>query len=667
MRLKIAYALLAIMWSVLLTRVYYLSIRSNEYYERVAEQNSIKTEKIPPIRGQILDRNHNPLAVNDLGFSINLKPHIKDKKIIDAEINAIVELFPDLNATQLHRNYKRLDSPYNQDFVPIVDFVDYEPMIKNYAKLELRENIEVKASAKRLYPYNELASHVIGYIGRANQKDNEDDPLTKLTRYTGRTGIENTYNEELQGTLGERQTRVTALNQVIEVLEQSVPKSKDVMLTLDLELQKYLKEAFGDERAGAVIVMNAKNGEILASASFPEYDLNPFVLGISKTDWNELINHIDHPFTNKLVNALYPPGSVVKMTMGMALFNSGLFTPQSLIMCDPYFELGDRKFRNWTNRISYNMTIVEALKTSCDTYFYRGAYRVGIDRIFPVLERYSFGVKTGVDLPNEYRGVAPNKEWKKRRSKEPWVQGDTINTSIGQGSFLVTPMQIAKNTAIFATGKSVTPHYALKVGNEELVWDINDTMSEIEKKSLEAVRKGMIAVANEQGGTGFRALSTAKIRLAAKTGTAQVVGISQKDIPRIKEEAMEYLKRSHAWITTYGPIEDPQFVVSVLVEHGAHGGSTGGPIAARVYNKLIELGYIDRKYLKESALKQEAYEKYLKEKEQKEAQAAAEKKAQEATKNAAKNLAKNAIKKQSNIAPNEPVATSPNDIIELEE
>lgn len=489
--------------------------------------------------------------------------------------------------------------------MPIVDFIDYEPMIKNYAKLELRENIEVKASAKRLYPYNELASHVIGYIGRANQKDNENDPLTKLTRYTGRAGIENFYNEELQGTPGEIQTKVTALNQIIEITSQSTPKSQDVMLSLDLELQQYLKEAFGEERAGAVIVMNAKNGEILASASFPEYDLNPFVLGISKKDWDELTSNIDHPFTNKLVNALYPPGSVVKMTMGMAFFNSGFFNPASNIMCDAYFELGDRKFRNWTNRINYNMTIVEALKTSCDTYFYRGAYKVGIDRIFPVLQRYSFGVKTGVDLPNEYIGVAPNKEWKKRRSKEPWVQGDTINTSIGQGSFLVTPMQIAKNTAIFATGKSVTPHYALKVGDKELVWDINDTMSEVEKHSLEAVRKGMIAVANEQGGTGFRALSAAKIRLAAKTGTAQVVGISQKDAPRIKEEAMEYLSRSHAWITTYGPIEDPQFVVSVLVEHGAHGGSTGGPIAARVYNKLIELGYIDKSFMKESAKKEE--------------------------------------------------------------
>lgn len=598
MRIKIAFTLLALMWVVLLTRVYYLSIKSNKYYEQIAEQNSIKSERIAPVRGQILDRNHQPLAVNDLGFSINIKPHIKKEAELNTYINHIVSVFPELNATQLAKNYRRLDSPYHQDFVPVVEFLDYNKTLTRYTELELNDAISVRATSKRLYPYGDLASHIIGYIGRANLKDIEEDPTTKLTNYVGRAGIERFYNDDLQGIPGQRRTRVTALNQRVELVEQINPASSDVMLSIDLELQKYLLEAFGDQRAGAIIVMNAKNGEILAAASFPEYDLNPFVLGIPQKEWDELINDIDHPFTNKLVNALYPPGSVVKMTMGMAFFNSNIFNAYSNILCDASFQLGDRKFRNWTDKINYNMTIVDAIKTSCDTYFYRGAYRVGIDRITPVLERYGFGVRTGIDLPNEYMGVAPGKEWKKKRTKEPWVQGDTINTSIGQGNFLVTPVQIAKNTAIFATGRSVTPHFALSVGEKELVWDNNETMTESEKAALPEVRRGMWAVANEPGGTGFRALAGSKIRLGAKTGTAQVVGISQTDKVRIKEEAMEYLSRSHAWITTYGPVEEPQYVVTVLVEHGAHGGSTGGPIAARVYNKLIELGYINEKYLK---------------------------------------------------------------------
>lgn len=417
MRIKIAFTLLALMWILLLTRVYYLSIKSNKYYEQIAEQNSIKSERIAPVRGQILDRNHQPLAVNDLGFSINIKPHIKKDAELNSYIEHIVSVFPELNATQLAKNYRRLDSPYHQDFVPVVEFLDYNKTLTRYAQLELNDAISVRATSKRLYPYGDLASHIIGYIGRANLKDTEEDPTTKLTNYIGRAGIERFYNDDLQGIPGQRRTRVTALNQRVELVEQINPSSSDVMLSIDLELQKYLLEAFGEQRAGAIIVMNAKNGEILAAASFPEYDLNPFVLGIPQKEWDELINDIDHPFTNKLVNALYPPGSVIKMTMGMAFFNSNLFNAHSPILCDAYFELGDRKFRNWTDKINYNMTIVDAIKTSCDTYFYRGAYHVGIDRITPVLERYGFGVRTGIDLPNEYVGVAPGKEWKRKRTK----------------------------------------------------------------------------------------------------------------------------------------------------------------------------------------------------------------------------------------------------------
>ena len=600
MRMRIAYGVFALMWLLLLVRIYYLSIKSNEYYEQIAQNNAIKTEQIAPIRGQILDRNGEPMAVNNLGFAIHLKPHLKQEKEIMGEIMAITQRFPELNATKLRREYKRLDSPYNQDYVPIVGFIEYEKMLQHYTALNLRELLEVRPAAKRLYPENDLASHIIGYVGRANLEDIEKEPISKLTNYIGRAGIEKYYNTELQGQKGEKRTKVTALNQEVQMLEQIDPTSKDITLSVDVRLQRYLKQAFGDERAGAVIVMDALNGQILAAASFPEYDLNPFVLGISQKEWDELINNVDHPFTNKLINALYPPGSVVKMTMGMAFFESKLYTPQSGILCDAYFELGDRRFRNWTDRMHANMTIIEALKTSCDTYFYRGAHRVGIDKITPVLEQFGFGRKTGVDLPNEYVGVAPSKAWKRKHSKIPWVQGDTINTSIGQGNFLVTPMQIAKNTAMFATGYEVTPHFAIKIDDEELLWDRSDTLNEIQKEHIKSVREGMIAVANEPGGTGFRALSSAGIRLGAKTGTAQVVGISQTEKTRIKEEDMEHLNRSHAWITTYGPIEEPRFVVSVLVEHGAHGGSTGGPIAARVYNKMIELGYIDERFLKPS-------------------------------------------------------------------
>ncbi|RAZ25825.1 penicillin-binding protein 2 [Campylobacter hyointestinalis] len=598
MRMRIAYAVLILVWTILLVRIYYLSIKSNEYYEDIAEKNAIKTELIAPIRGQILDIKGRPLAVNKLGFSVLIKPHLRNnEKVLDAEIKVISDVFTDLNATKLKRTYLKDDSPYNQDFVEVAPFIEYDSVIPHFAMLSLRDNIIIRPASKRHYPYSSLASHVIGYVGRANQKDIQKDELTKITNYTGRSGIENFYNEVLQGKSGERKTKVTALNQEVEEVSYTRATSKDITLTLELELQKYITEIFGSD-AGAVVVMSLKDGAILAAGSFPEYDLNPFVTGISQKEWDAIINNLDHPFTNKLVNSLYPPGSVVKMAMGMAFFDSGRITPRTQIMCDTYFELGGRKFRNWKNYGAEYMTIVEAIKESCDTYFYRGAYQIGIDNIAPVLERFGFGKKTGIDLPNEYIGVVPSREWKKAKTNTPWYHGDTLNTSIGQGNFLVTPVQVAKDTAIFATGLEMTPHFLYSIDGEKVEWEVQDNLTNKEKADIEYIRKGMYDTANVFGGTAFRALSAASIRLAAKTGTAQVVGISQTDKERIKENDMKYYERSHAWITTYGPYENPQFVVTAMVEHGGHGGSAAGPIVAKIYNKLIELGYIDKKYLK---------------------------------------------------------------------
>lgn len=598
MRINIVYGVIIFVWIILLTRVYYLSIKSNEYYEQIAEKNAIKTEYIAPVRGQILDRNGKPLAVNKLGFEISIRPHLRRNiDILDEEIEFIISVFPDLNAAKLKREYIKNDSPYSQDFVNVVNFLDYDRVLPHFARLNLRDNIEVRPVSIRYYPFGDLASHVIGYVGRANLKDIETNPISKFTNYTGRSGVERYYNEILQGVEGQKITKVTALNKIVEEMGYIKPHSIDISLTIDLELQKYLYEAF-DRPAGAVIVMDALDGSILAAASLPEYDLNQFVTGISQSDWNEMMNNLEHPFTNKLVNALYPPGSVVKMAMGMAFFESGKISPTTKLLCDPYFELGNRKFRNWKNYGSEMMTIVDALRDSCDTYFYRGAYSVGIEAMAPVLRRYGFGVKTGVDLPNEYIGIVPDIQWKKNRLNQPWYQGDTINTSIGQGSFLATPMQVARDTAILAMGYDVTPHFLDSVNDIKQDWVGSDILTQKEKSALKYIREGMYAVANIPSGTGFRVLSPSKVTIAAKSGTAQVVGISQEDKERIKEEDMEYYERSHAWMTGYAPYENPRYVVTVLVEHGASGGGAAGPILARIFDKLADMGYIDAKYHK---------------------------------------------------------------------
>ena len=598
MRMRIVFGIIFSVWVLLLVRVYYLSVKSNDFYEEIAEQNAVKTQYLAPVRGLILDAKGRPMAVNRLGFSVALKPHLSGKRaeILDAELANLQNLFEDLNVTKLKREYIKADSPYNQDFIQIIDFMDYDKMIPRIAELSLRENLEVKPASKRHYPYNNLASHIIGYVGRANQQDVESDPVAKLTNHTGRSGTERFYNSVLQGQEGVRKVKVNALNQEVEEISVSYPQSSDISLTIDLEMQKYIEEIFGDN-AGVIIVMDVRDGSILAAGSFPEYDLNPFVTGLSQAKWDELVKSIDHPFTNKLVNGLYPPGSVIKMGVAMAFLDTGKMSRSDGYFCSGSFELGGRNFRCWNVYGHGFMDMNSAIRESCDDYFYKGSLKVGIDAITPVLERLGFGQKSGVDLPNEFVGIVPGREWKMQKYAQPWYQGETLITSIGQGNFLVTPMQVVRYTGILATGKNIVPHFLRSVNGEEVKFEpTDDILTPFEKKQLPYVQKAMYEVVNHKKGTAHKYFKEAKLTLAAKTGTAQVVGISQAEKKRMKEEDMEYLRRSHAWVTTYGPYEEPRYAVTVIIEHGGHGGLAAGPLTAKIFNKLLEMGYIDQKY-----------------------------------------------------------------------
>ncbi|EOI6804699.1 penicillin-binding protein 2, partial [Campylobacter jejuni] len=580
-------------------RVYYLSIKSNVYYEELAKQNAIKTEFLPPVRGQITDRNGTLLAINDLGFSISIKPYLSIKKsnkgILDKELSELTNLFPDLNASKLAEIYKRNDSYYNQDFIKVVDFIPYDEIIPHYSELNLNKTIKIDPVVKRKYPFGKLASHIIGYVGKANLQDVQENEIAKLSNYTGKSGIERYYNDILQGEKGTRVYKVNALNQEVEQLSYTPAMSNDIELTIDIELQSYLTSLF-EGNAGAAIIMNVNDGSILAAGSFPEYDLNPFVTGISFKDWDELSNSLDHPFTNKLINGYYPPGSVVKMGVGLSFLNSKNISPSTQYVCNGSIELGGRFFRCWNRSGHGPVDLKHAIKYSCDVYFYNGSLQVGIDQISETLSRIGFGAKTGVDLPSEFVGTLPSKEWKMQRYRQSWFQGDTLNTAIGQGNFLATPMQIARYTAQIAKGGEVIPHFLKSIENNNTTIEnqMDENKKEIftlfEKSQLPYIRDAMYAVANEQGGTSYRYLHNLDVKVAAKTGTAQVVGFSQTDKNRVDEKQFEYYTRSHAWLTSYAPYSKPKYVVTVLLEHGGRN-ITSGATVAKIYQKMIELGY----------------------------------------------------------------------------
>ncbi|SHO81043.1 Cell division protein FtsI [Peptidoglycan synthetase] [hydrothermal vent metagenome] len=596
MKYKIVIFIFSLLWAGLIYRVYSISIKSNFYYEKLAKENIEKKMYMKPIRGEILDRNGKILAQNKIGFSISIAPHLRrrGKDVLDNTIDKIISYFPKLDKKVMLKVYKKSSSPYNHKFIKVVDFIKYENMINVYPTLSVDKNINIEAETSRFYPYGKYLSHITGYIGRSNKKENRKNKIVDIVGKIGKSGLERTYNDILQGELGYTIHKVTARNREIQLLKKVYPRSnRDIKTNIDVELQKMIYDRFGDA-SGAVVVMRT-NGEILSAVSVPSFDPNMFVGGISFKNWKILQDNLDHPFTNKFIHGTYPPGSSIKMGMALAFSKSMpkvLDTPET---CIGYIKLGKRghKFRCWNRYGHGKTTLRKAIRESCDVYFYEKSLKVGINNMAKYLKLFGLGVKTGIDLPLEYKGVIPDKNWKRRRYGQPWYKGETVIASIGQGFVLSTPMQIARYTALLASSNLVTPQIAQKVDGER-VQPIQIPMK-FNINHLTQIRNGMYDVCNSKKGTAYKALHNLPFLVAGKTGTSQVVSISQHDKVRMKEKDMEYYRRSHAWITTYAPFDNPQIVVTAIVEHGGHGGSTAGPIVADIYRWLDKHNYIKKK------------------------------------------------------------------------
>lgn len=595
MKVKIILFIFISMWLALVVRVFSLAVSSNNYYEKLSLENSIKIEQIAPVRGEIVDVKERPIAINKLGFKIKLKPHLLSKSAqgaFEEEIDFLMHHLPKLDRQKLITRYKKSDSYYNHNYIEVVDFISYDEILPIYSILNIRENLKIEPSPMRYYPYGSVAAHVIGYVAKANSRDIEDDSLLELIGYAGKTGVEKYYNSFLQGEAGERKIKVNANNQEIEELSYSDAKEdRRLKLTIDIELQKLISELFV-HKAGAVVVMDI-NGSVLALGSYPEYDLNQFVSGISQAEWNRISTSLDRPFRNKVVNDVYPPGSTIKTGLGLLYITTDI-DKHTKVNCESAMPLGNRVFRCWKKDGHGYTDIKKAIRESCDDYFYKGSLRVGIDKMSEGLKRYGLGEKTGIDLPNEYIGTVPSRSWKMQKYRQPWYIGETVNTSIGQGDFLTTPLQIANFTALMATGRLPTPHVADMLQDEPYRPAAKEVFNEHELQELPLIQRAMYEVCNEPSGTAMQYVRSSKIQMAGKTGTAQVVAIMQDIEKRKLEHEMEYYKRSHAWFTTYGPYKNPQYIVSVMVEHGGHGGAAAGGIVSEIYNKLYELGYITK-------------------------------------------------------------------------
>ena len=591
MKYKIVVFIFFVFWSIMIVRLYHVSIKSNFYYEKLAKENIERKLFIKPIRGEISDAKGQLLAMNQIGFSLSIAPHLKQKSLLLNElVDKLVETFPNLDKKVMLKVYKKNNSPYNHKYIKVVDFIHYSDMMGAYPKLSLVKKIKIGTETKRYYPYGRFAAHVVGYIGRSNSKENKKDDVVNTVGKVGKSGLERYYNRVLEGDLGYEISKVTATNRAIEVLEKHLPQdNKNITLNIDIELQQMIYERFGKE-TGVAIVMRT-NGDVLAAVSYPSYDPNMFVGGISFKDWRDLQNDLAHPFTNKFIHGTYPPGSAIKMGMALAFSQTLPHVHEKSEYCSGHITLGQssHKFRCWSKYGHGTVKLRRAIRESCDIYFYNKSLKVGIDNIAKNLKTFGFGVPTGIDLPREYKGLIPNKSWKMRRYGQPWYMGETVIAAIGQGYDLVTPMQVARYTAMLATSRLPVPHIAKEVNGIKILPKLQDI--HLNQEDLELVRKGMLDVCNSPRGTGFKTMSHLPITVSGKTGTSQVTSVPQSTRNRIKESQLAYFHRSHAWITTYAPFKTPKFIVTVLVEHGGHGGSTSGPIAADIYRWLYKKGY----------------------------------------------------------------------------
>jgi penicillin-binding protein 2 len=668
MRFGIIFVVFTLFWIMLVSRIYQISIKSNYYYENLAQMNIERKYFIKPVRGEILDRNKKLLAVNDIGFSIKLAPNmsnhkyeklkvtikyiikefpdinktklkkvLRNKKELGKRLLRVVKKFPDINQTRLLSRYVRKNlektvdtiiqefptlnkdkllmkyisknSPYNHRFIPIVDFIVYDEMIGAYPKLSINKLLQIESETKRMYPAGSMATHIVGYVGRSNKKQNakdrEDNAIEETDKKVkigvvetvgviGKTGLEREYNKVLQGQLGYRMVKVSARNKEVAEIKTKAPlEDQNLILNIDLGLQQKINELFVGQ-AGVAVVMDV-NGDMLAGVSYPSYDPNLFVGGISSKSWKALITNLNHPFTNKIVSGAYPPGSGIKMGMALSFANAGTSLDQSEY-CRGFITMGKskHKFRCWSKHGHGQVGLRKAIRESCDVYFYNKSLKTGINAMSKGLHKLGLGEKTGIDLPRETQGIVPSKPWKRKRFNQPWYRGETVISSIGQGYNLATPLQIARYTAFLATKKLPTPHLVHKIVDRDVIPEYRTFA--VNDKYLNTIRMGMYDVCNSPRGTARRTMSRLPIVIAGKTGTSQVVSIPQGEKKRMLESQLDYYSRSHAWLTTYAPFNNPKYVVTVLVEHGGHGGSTAGPIAAEIYKWMANEGYFGEKF-----------------------------------------------------------------------
>ena len=566
--------------AVLITNLYNLQINRHEDYQTRSNDNRIKLVPIPPSRGLIYDRKGTLLAVNRTIYQLEIVPEkVTDLPTVLNELRDIVDL-TDEDIANYEKERKRsrrftsiaLKTPLNQIEVARFSVNQYR-----------FPGLEIKGYQRRFYPYGSALTHVIGYVAKINDKDVERlekegiFPNYAATHDIGKLGIERYYESVLHGKTGYEEVEVNSRGRVIRQLHEQAPQAgKDIYLTVDLELQIYIEKLLTTSRA-AVVVSDPRNGEILALVSNPSYDPNLFVNGISGPNYRELLGNPDRPLINRTTQGLYPPASTVKPFISVAALSEKVITRNTTIFDPGWWQLpgSEKRYRDWKRYGHGNLNVVKAIVESADTFFYQVAYDMGIDRLSAWMTRFGYGEYSGIDLMEEYNGVMPTREWKERRYKKRWYQGDTIPVGIGQGYWTSTPIQMAKALNILINdGVVKTPHLLLgtKEGDGMLPYEqkINPAIADIHSGYWELAKSGMYGVANAPNGTGRKFFAGTPYKAAAKSGTAQVFSYETYNASKLAERL-----RDHKLMIAYAPYDNPTVAVTIILENGGAGPAVG--------------------------------------------------------------------------------------------
>jgi penicillin-binding protein 2 len=592
MRLPIFSALVALVFSLLAMRLYYLQIVRGQHFGRLAEENRISLIRVRAPRGIVYDRHGNVLVTNRPSFSVSLD--LPAARNLEATIGAVAAAL-DLDRAELARKARAVESFRRFEPLRVKDDVGREEVAAIEALRYEHPGVLIEVEPRRGYPHGTLASHLLGYVGQINAAElKERAGLGYRTGdQIGKLGVERELDAELKGRDGFQQMEVDSLGRGIKVLSGIPPvPGHSVTLTIDLGLQMAAEEALAG-LSGAVVAIDPRDGSLLAAASAPPIDPNLFSHGLSQEEWAKLSSDPLHPLQNRILQAQYPPGSVFKILTAIAALESGAITTETSFSCRGALRYGNRDFRCWKKGGHGAVSLHRAIVESCDVFFYQAGVKTGIDEIARVAREFGLGRVTGIGLGAEAPGLIPDSAWKRRVRREPWYSGETLSVAIGQGYDLVTPIQAALLAAAVANGGTVyRPHVIRRVvdgegstvraGSAAVVNAVN-----LKPGTLAAVRDGLWGVVNEPGGTAAAA-RVPGLSVAGKTGTAQVVGMPGRGEGRAAT-AREF--KDHAWFVCYAPSGAGQVAIAAVVEHGGHGGSASAPVARRLLAELKSLGY----------------------------------------------------------------------------